>query len=138
DLWREGHKVHEIPIRGRSMFPALRSGDVVRVEPNLAGIGPGVIIVFRQRQDLIAHRVLRTWQNGQGSRYYLTQGDRCSYSDPPLEADGIMGQVIGVWRNGLYRPVGNWPQRWLGRLIAASSQLRTGLRSLLRQPNNAA
>src|SRR5207244_2026316 len=114
DLWREGHKAHEVPIRGRSMSPALRSGDVVRVESDLAGIGPGVIIVFRQRGDLIAHRVLRTWQNGQGSRCYLTQGDRCSYPDPAVEAARILGQVIGVWRNGRYRPVGHWPQRWVG------------------------
>jgi signal peptidase I len=138
DLWRECHKAHEVPIRGRSMFPALRSGDVVRVEPNLASIGPGVIVVFRQGGDLIAHRVLRTWQVGQGRRAYLTQGDRCSYSDPPLEADRILGQVVGVWRNGRYRPVGDWRQRWLGWLIAESLRLKTGLRSMLRQPNDAA
>lgn len=137
DLWRENRKVHEVPIRGRSMFPVLKDGDMVRVDSDLAGIGPGVIIVFRQGGELIAHRVLRTWQVGQGGRSYLTQGDRCSYPDRSVEAARILGQVVGVWRNGRYRPVDNWRQRWMGWLIAAGARVKSGLRSLLRRPNNA-
>jgi hypothetical protein len=137
DLWRDGHRAHEVPIRGRSMFPVLKSGDVVRVDPDLSGVGPGAIIVFRQRGALIAHRVLRTWQVGQGSLSFQTQGDRCSYPDRPVEAARILGQVVGIWRNGRYRPVDNWRQRGWGWLIAAGARVKSGLRSLLRRPNNA-
>jgi len=142
DLWREGQKAHEIPIRGRSMFPALRDGDIVRVVHEVGNWGPGVIVVFRQGRELIAHRVLRARQAGHGGRTYLTQGDRCPYPDRPLEAGEILGRVVGVWRNGRYRAVGGWRQRWLGWIIAQGLQVKTRLHQGkwirgLRKPDDA-
>jgi hypothetical protein len=101
-----------------------------------------VIVVFRQGRELIAHRVVRTRQASQGCRSYLTQGDRCPYLDPPLEAGQILGRVAGVWRNGRYRAVGGWRQRWLGWIIAQGQNVKTRLHRverirLQRKPDDA-
>jgi hypothetical protein len=62
----------------------------------------------------------------------LTQGDRCQYPDPRLEAGEILGHVVGIWRNGRYLPIYGRPQMWLGWIIAWSMRWKTIMRRARR------
>jgi hypothetical protein len=91
---------YKLKIISNSMFPMLRSGDVVIVKPRKPGesMQRGDIIVFRQfdADDSglpLTHRLI-----GRSSAGWLTKGDFRLLPDVPLEPQALLGKVIAYQR----------------------------------------
>src|SRR5689334_22015788 len=84
-----------IPIRGDSMWPSLRSGDVARVEPLTEAPRPGEVVVARFTHALVVHRVRRCDADA-----CVLRGDNVPAEDPPLPRARLLGRVGLVRRGG--------------------------------------
>lgn len=68
---------------GRSMFPAIRDGEVVQVEP-AANASTGDVVLVDSTDGLVAHRVISS-----SGATAITRGDSC------CETDGGRNPVLG-------------------------------------------
>jgi signal peptidase len=85
-----------LKVSGASMMPAVWPGDVITVRRrDVAELRPGQIVLYRQEQKLVAHRIVCV----RGDRV-TTRGDSLRYDDPPIRESDIVGQVVCLHRNG--------------------------------------
>jgi signal peptidase I len=105
-------------VFGGSMWPWLRSGDVIEVRRDApARIHPGDIVLFVREKRLFAHRVIR--KSTQHSRAVLvTKGDALPRADAPLADDELLGRVFSVRRGPRKIPLDSPSSRVLGRAAA--------------------
>jgi signal peptidase I len=89
---------------GRSMYPALRDGDVVQIEAMSDPAEPGDVLMVESATGLRVHRVV------QRGEQILTQGDCCFRDDGAV---GVLGKVQ-VASGDSSRPV---PAQRLGSLV---------------------
>lgn len=92
---RQGRTVG-LRIRGNSMYPTLKDGSMVLVEPlGERELQRGDIVVWH-RQDggtaMIVHRVLRCY-HFEGRRYLVTKGDHVLTTDLPIQESDVIGAV---------------------------------------------
>jgi len=102
ELLRQGTTVRFRPS-GRSMYPSIREGELVTVEPVVASeVTLGDIVLYRSERGLIAHRVVGSSpsQSSALSPHYILQGDSSLCCDEPVGAERILGRVVGVERDG--------------------------------------
>ena len=102
ELLSQGTTVRFRPS-GRSMYPSIREGELVTVEPVVASdVTLGDIVLYRSERGVIAHRVVGTspTQSSVLSPQYFLKGDASLSCDQPIEAHQILGRVIRVQRNG--------------------------------------
>ena len=96
-------------VRGGSMLPAIRPGDVLEVVPiDILRVSVGDVILFRWEERLLAHRVIRLIDEDEP--LVITRGDRHTHDDPPVHASQIIGLVSRVVR----------PDATMRRLVAAA------------------
>jgi len=83
-------------VTGSSMFPAVRPGDVLTIQP-LGGspVESGQIILWVRAGRLFAHRVIG-FKNGRP----ITQGDTLVAPDGPVAEAEIVGRVTHIERLG--------------------------------------
>ncbi len=87
-------------VSGTSMAPAVRPGDLLRVERTTAyEILPGEIAVFAREGRLIAHREVARAENACGA-CLVTRGDRVRQNDRPVTGEELIGRVTGIERDG--------------------------------------
>ena len=122
---------------GRSMYPSIREGELITVEPVRANdVKREDILLYRTGKSVIAHRVVQVSasppdasKGASGSRgnilVFTLQGDASSCCDPPIAARQILGRVVGVERNGRTVALAdsgaklrNRVRRWASRLKA--------------------
>ncbi|HMH12541.1 MAG TPA: S26 family signal peptidase [Edaphobacter sp.] len=85
-----------LKVSGASMIPAVWPGDVITVRRrDFAELQPGQIVLYRQEEKLVAHRIACV----RGDRL-TTRGDSLCYDDPPIRESDIVGQVVCLLRNG--------------------------------------
>jgi len=89
-------------VRGHSMRPAFRQGDVLALIPACPDrLRQGQVIVFRAPDrapnDWVMHRVVRVTGSGP-ERRIVTRGDNAARSDDTLLPEQIVGRVIGRCR----------------------------------------
>ncbi len=86
---------------GQSMFPTIKDGEMITVEPVATDeIKRGDIVLYRFKRGVIAHRVVSIEkQAGSGHRFIL-RGDSSAMCDAPVEAEKVLGRVISVEREG--------------------------------------
>jgi signal peptidase I len=85
-------------LRGRSMHPTLRAGDVLLVRPT-AGVAPGDVVVYLcpRENAPIAHRVVSV-----GEIEVKTRGDNNRSADIfPIRISDILGKVEHFERKGI-------------------------------------
>jgi signal peptidase I len=108
---------------GRSMYPFIKHGDIIIVEPrNGSSVSAGDIIFYRRPDgSTTAHRLVKI-NNRKDSMVLLTKGDALKYADPPVTPAQVMGRVImieGRGRklsfNGWGGCVFNWLIAWAAR-----------------------
>ena len=101
---------------GRSMYPSIREGELITVEPVQASdVKIADIVLYRSGRGLIAHRVIEVScpqaepsavgaagfsLRASSSRVFRLRGDASLSCDQPVEAEQILGRVVGVERNG--------------------------------------
>ncbi len=103
ELLSRGTIVH-FRASGRSMYPAIREGELITVEPVVASdVTLGDIVLYRSERGLIAHRVVGsspTQSSVLSPHHFLLRGDASLSCDEPVEAHRILGRVVRVQRNG--------------------------------------
>jgi signal peptidase I len=94
-------KVH-LKVAGASMVPALWPGDLVTVRScDSSELQPGTIVVFRQNERLVVHRLVR-WVDSThgGDGCLVARGDARPRCDQPVKASEVIGCVESAVRNG--------------------------------------
>ncbi|HEY3414880.1 MAG TPA: GNAT family N-acetyltransferase [Armatimonadota bacterium] len=109
-----------LDLTGLSMFPSIRAGDrcrVVSVDPDSIQVGD--IILTTRETRLFAHRVLAI-RSGP-AKQWIVKGDTLLVPDPPVQAEDILGQVIGLDRRGRFIDLRTPARRRLGAAMARIS-----------------
>ncbi len=96
-----GGTVH---VTGRSMEPTLVEGQLLAVEFAPAEPCRGDLLVFRQADYLVVHRLAGAATTADGHRYLRMRGDARIGLDPPVDLDRVIGRVIAfkdgeVWKS---------------------------------------
>ena len=95
---KNGHSVQTI-ASGYSMFPFLRKGDILTVEPiSMDKIKRGDVVVFESEETWIAHRVIRI-QSFDGAIQLTTRGDARISSDPTINKTNYLGLISSIERD---------------------------------------
>src|SRR5512147_327506 len=93
-LLAEG-KTIRIKAHGYSMYPAIKPGSLLLVEP-LKQKGkpqPGEIVALKRETGMVVHRVVKRYIKD-GTEYFVTRGDSNSMADSPVTIDRIAGRVV--------------------------------------------
>jgi signal peptidase I len=117
NIWADAERQNIVPIEGVSMHPFLQHGDQALLKHGLRGLQTGDIIVFRQDNQLVAHRLLALRSDGS----CLTKGDNVQFTDPVVTADQVVGRVLAVNRNGRVMRLDTLQWRVTGRLIGGTA-----------------
>ena len=81
-----------LKVTGWSMFPAIRPGDILELEPaKRSELSDGQIILFSRGRRLFVHRLLTT----HGSNI-VTRGDAMPHPDPVVSDKELLGRVTGI------------------------------------------
>ncbi len=98
ELLSQGATVRFRPS-GRSMYPSIREGELITVEPVRASdVKLADIVLYRSERGPIAHRVVEI--ASRDARVFRLRGDASLSCDEPVAAHRILGRVVGVQRNG--------------------------------------
>jgi signal peptidase I len=90
---------------GDSMYPAILDGDLITVTPVAAHeIARGDILLYRDGDRLLAHRLIGVTAYGTETRFQL-RGDSNASCDAPIAAAQIVGRVEAVERDGRAIPL---------------------------------
>ena len=98
-LLEEG-KIIKIKACGYSMYPSIKPGSIIFIEPlseNEKPV-PGEIISRKRGQGLVVHRLIRIIRNND-QLSFVTRGDSCIREDLPVSQDQIVGRVIKITDN---------------------------------------
>jgi signal peptidase I len=93
-LLSEG-KTIRIKAHGYSMYPAIKPGSLIHIEPlKVKGNPvPGEIVALKRDAGMVVHRVVKK-EIKNGVIYYITRGDSNATTDDPVTIDKIAGRVI--------------------------------------------
>jgi signal peptidase I len=99
-LLSEG-KTIRIKAHGYSMYPSIKPGSLVLIEPiYLKGAPvPGEIIAITRENGLILHRLIKIVVK-KNSVTYIARGDSNAFADDPVNADKIAGRIVGAETTG--------------------------------------
>ena len=87
----------KVKADGFSMYPSIKPGSLILIEPLADGISPspGEIIAWKRESGLVVHRLVRITKEDNKINY-ITRGDSCVNEDQPIYRDQIAGKVIQV------------------------------------------
>ena len=93
-LLSEG-KTIRIKAHGYSMYPCIKPGSLILIEPlNIRGLPrPGEIIAVRRENGLIVHRLSKIITTN-GNTMYIARGDSNANADKPVKIDMIAGRIV--------------------------------------------
>lgn len=99
-LLSEG-KTIRIKAHGYSMYPAIKPGSQLLIEPiSVKGNPvPGEIIAIKREQGLVVHRLVRVVSKG-GITNYIARGDSNALEDAPVMIGRIAGRIVGAETTG--------------------------------------
>ena len=99
-LLSEG-KTIRIKAHGYSMYPSIKPGSLILIEPiNLKGLPqPGEIIAIRRENGLVVHRLVKTIVKN-GITTFIARGDSNAYADIPIKIEKISGRIVGAETTG--------------------------------------
>ena len=133
-LLKTGNSIR-MEATGQSMFPDIRHGDTVVIDP--AG-APGMlligdIIAWNRDNDMVLHRIIHIYESGD-EIFFLTRGDSSRTSDEPVSFRMIAGRVTMIERKGKnIKPVSRpLIPEWRYRLNGIRAVARVYWRRLVR------
>jgi signal peptidase I len=99
-LLAEG-KTIRIKAHGYSMYPCIKPGSLILIEPlNIKGMPrSGEIIAIRREAGLIVHRISKMISKN-GVTWYVARGDSNAYADNPVKIDKIAGRIVRAESTG--------------------------------------
>ena len=99
-LLSEG-KTIRIKAHGYSMYPCVKPGSLILIEPlNIKGLPhKGEIVAIRREAGLIVHRLIKIiYKNG--VMWYIARGDSNAYADNPVKIEKIAGRIVRAESTG--------------------------------------
>jgi hypothetical protein len=95
-------------VQGESMRPTLRPGQLLAVEFSPGATARGDMLVFRQGETLLVHRLVGPAPALEGRPRLRTRGDGVLVFDPPVELDRVVARVVAFkdgerWRSTRHR-----------------------------------
>lgn len=105
-------------VRGESMTPTLRPGDLVAVDFSQVSLRRGDILLFRQVDYLTVHRLLGTARLPDGGPCLRTRGDGRHRLDPALDRSRVHGRVFAVLKEGGWRDMRSGTARFYAQALA--------------------
>jgi hypothetical protein len=86
----------ELPSSGYSMFPALKPGYRVIVEPLPAGVlpEPGTVVVYKDNDVLRMHRLEKITVDDNGNLQFISRGDSRLDNDKPWTREQFLGVAV--------------------------------------------
>ena len=95
-LLAEG-KTISVKAEGFSMYPSIKPGSVIFIEPYTPGTEPvsGQIIAWKRGAGFVVHRLVSAYKQ-KGQKYFITRGDSSDVADDPILIDQIAGRVVRV------------------------------------------
>ncbi|MBK9710649.1 MAG: hypothetical protein IPO81_04825 [Kouleothrix sp.] len=141
--YRRQHVSAWIAPRGTSMRPLIGPDTWLLVEFGATEIRPGDIILFPQRDILVAHRVVAL-RRSDGRTTLIPKGDAEPFSDPHVRPDDVIGVVralregrdgraFGTGCGGASARTAAGISRWLGRGARLAHRAATLLPDPLRR-----
>lgn len=131
----ERNQVLRMKVRGLSMSPLIRDGDVATITP-MRGCPAevGEVVAFSRNGDgkLTIHRVVAREKNG-----WRLRGDSCAGDNGVIPAARIIGRITGVDRQGRSIRFGIGPERRIIAWMVRSNWMRA-LMNGIRLPRRAA
>ncbi len=112
---------------GRSMYPSIREGELITVEPvQPSDVKLGDIVLYRSQRGLVAHRVVGSspTQSSVLSPHYFLRGDASLSCDKPIEVQQILGRVVSVEREGRAINLAGTPAKRWHRARRLASRLK--------------
>jgi signal peptidase I len=99
-LLSEG-KTIRIKAHGYSMYPSIKPGSLILIEPiHLKGPPvPGEIIAIRRENGLVVHRLTKIVKKN-GITSFIARGDSNAYADNPIKIDKIAGRIVRAESTG--------------------------------------
>ena len=85
-----------VRVQGESMRPTLQPGQRLAVEFSAEGLAVGDLLLFRQGDALLVHRLLGDARPLDGKRRLRTRGDGVARLDPAVDLDRVVGRVIAI------------------------------------------
>ena len=81
-----------VRVQGRSMYPVLRNGVRVEIQPVAYDeLRPGDLVVFTDGRGVICHRLIR-----KSHRLCTLKGDTNLWTDPPVIWAQVLGRVTRI------------------------------------------
>lgn len=95
-LLAEGRTL-KIRAEGFSMYPAIKPGSVLLIEPFEKGSQPvpGEIIAWKKNSGFVVHRLVRYYEE-ENSRHVITRGDSSVENDDPVPFGRVAGRVVRI------------------------------------------
>jgi len=95
-LLAEG-KTIRVRAEGISMYPSIKSGSVIFLEPFEQGTEPvpGEIIAWKRDSGIVVHRLISVYKQ-KNQKYFVTRGDSSLVEDEPVLLEQIAGKVVRV------------------------------------------
>ena len=84
------------------MLPTLEDGQRVAIRPGPRHLERGDLLLFRQVDYLVVHRLLGGTASEDGRPCLRTRGDGKQLFDPPVERSQVKGRVIAIEADGLW------------------------------------
>ncbi len=129
ELLRRGEAI-ELQARGGSMYPMIRDGDRLRIEPVQADqLRRGDVIAYRRGGRLLVHRYLGRWPD---SRALRARGDSHARVEPPLDPSAVLGRVSAIGRHGRKLRLDHGAWRAVGLLLQPLFSKRAQLKEWLQ------
>ena len=103
ELLHESGRGGIVRVQGESMRPTLRPGMLLSVEFSPSPLGRGDLLLFRQVDSLLVHRLLGPARPRDGRRPWRTRGDASMVLDPPVDPDNVLGRVVALYDDDEWR-----------------------------------
>ncbi len=89
-----------LPMKGESMLPTLRPGQLVAVDLAPSGFDLGDLMLFRQVDYLVVHRFLGPASREDGMPRFRSRGDGSLGLDAPVDRARVLGKVVAIEERG--------------------------------------
>lgn len=128
-LRRERHLL--VRSRGQSMYPLIRSGDILIINPATdEELNSGDIAYYRHSSGYyVVHRFIR--RNGSG--FLVITGDNRRHPDDPVDGEQVFGRVAGIEREGKILTLKGNLNTFIGWLTVLLACIRLPLQIHLKQ-----
>lgn len=93
-LLSEG-KTLRVKANGYSMYPAIKPGSFIYIDPCNEQVEDGDIIAWKFEKGIVVHRLVRVTGEG-AEKIFITRGDSLMNEDAPVTKELYAGKVIKI------------------------------------------